>query len=346
LHYLSCPSCRTEVYFDNVACLNCGCEIAFDDSRLSMVEIGPLKGPGHFWARMRRSLPANRCRNFEAAECNWIEPADEGEEFCRACALNQTIPNLATDKNRDAWVGFERAKKRLVYSLLRLGLPFDDTSGARLPLRMSLLEDAMTGHSRGLITIAVDETDSAEREKQRKDMNEPYRTLLGHLRHESGHYFWDELDRDGPWLEQFRGVFGDERADYQAAMTRHYDIGPPPSWPDRFISAYASMHPWEDWAETWAHYFHIIDVTDTASAIASTKARTRSSPALKNAYQDASFDTLLQTWFQLTVALNELSRSMGHEDFYAFVIPEPATEKLRFVHDVIRSTAGGNSSHL
>ena len=52
---------------------------------------------------------------------------------------------------------------------------------------------------------------------------------------------------------------------YAAALQAHYakggDVGP---WAERHVSAYASAHPWEDWAETWAHYLHMMDAVDTA----------------------------------------------------------------------------------
>ena len=87
--------------------------------------------------------------------------------------------------------------------------------------------------------------------------------MLGHLRHEIGHYYQPLLVTD--W-ERCRELFGDDREDYGAAMERHYASGPPADWPERFVSAYATMHPWEDWAETFAHYLHIRDVLQTAVA--------------------------------------------------------------------------------
>src|SRR6202011_5238904 len=32
------------------------------------------------------------------------------------------------------------------------------------------------------------------------------------------------------------------------------------------VTPYASAHPWEDFAETWAHYFHMVDTLETATA--------------------------------------------------------------------------------
>jgi hypothetical protein len=195
----------------------------------------------------------------------------------RACQLNRTIPHLETPGNLLRWQRLEAAKHRLVYGLLRFGLPL--TSRAEDPqagLAFDFLADsgpafrenaqAMTGHSQGLITINIAEADDAERERHRQDMAEPYRTLLGHFRHEIGHYYWERLVRGGTWLEPFRALFGDERQDYGAGLERHYAAGPRPDWSQRFVSAYAGMHPWEDWAETWAHYLHIVDTLETANA--------------------------------------------------------------------------------
>jgi len=277
------------------------------------------------------------CDNSKLDACNWTVNADREGGHCRSCALNHTIPTLDKTENQDAWRMFERSKKRLVYSLIRFGLPFDAKSRARIPFRTSLLENAMTGHSEGHVTISVDETDSVERERQRQDLNEPYRTLLGHLRHESGHYYWELLINDTPkLLAKFREIFGDERADYDEALNRHYSDGPPQNWRESSISAYGSMHPWEDWAETWAHYFHMVDLIDTATNARFLRSKRAS---LKNPYREQSFDVLFHAWVELTLALNELSRSMGHEDFYPFVLASPARDKLLFVHRTVHGVA-------
>ena len=124
----------------------------------------------------------------------------------------------------------------------------------------------VTGHDNGAVTIALSEADPAESEKRRAELDEPYRTPLGHFRHEIGHHYWDVLVRDGGMLEACRARFGDDREDYAEALQRHYREGPPANWQERFVSAYATSHPWEDFAEAWAHYFHIVDTLDTANA--------------------------------------------------------------------------------
>jgi hypothetical protein len=199
----------------------------------------------------------------------------------------------------------------------------------------------LTGHSNGVITINLEEADDVVREKTRIDMGEPYRTLLGHFRHEVGHYYWERLIRDGSLLVSFRDLFGDERADYAAALKRNYESGPPASWNRRFVSAYASVHPSEDWAETWAHYLHVRDTLDTASSFGIEPGSAEPAdfgvgdlwqPQAANA---RSFLRLLQRWIRITGVMNEMSRAMGQHDFYPFVLPRAAVAKLHFIHCVV-----------
>jgi hypothetical protein len=198
-------------------------------------------------------------------------------------------------------------------------------------------EPVFTGHNEGLITINVAEADDPFREKTRQQLGEPYRTLLGHFRHEIGHYYWDRLIR-GRCLEPFRAMFGDETADYAGARKRHYESGPPADWTQRFVSAYASMHPWEDWAETFAHYLHIVDTLETARAYGlalKPKAASGLPAVATGRLQFDDFDDLVSAWFPLTSALNSLNRSMGLADLYPFVLSDAAIAKLRFVHDIV-----------
>jgi hypothetical protein len=283
--------------------------------------------------------------------CNWLVPAEDPDALCRACRLNLVIPPLADPSARPAWARLEAAKRRLVYSLLHLGLPVEPKG--RSPERglgFSFLQDRQgapvsTGHEGGVITINVAEADDAFRERVRVSLGEPYRTLLGHFRHEVGHYYWARLVERSRWLARCRDLFGDERADYAAAVKRHYDGGAPPDWPTRFVSAYASTHPWEDWAETFAHYLHMVDTLETARAHglsvrpeAAAGAGTLQAPALSTRRLDFhDFDDLLRGFAPVTLALNDLNRSMGLADPYPFVLCPAAVEKLRFVHDVIES---------
>jgi hypothetical protein len=198
-----------------------------------------------------------------------------------------------------------------------------------------------TGHDRGIITINIAEADDAEREKRRLELHEPYRTLLGHFRHEVGHYYWDRLVADSPDLDTFRHLFGNEQADYAQALNDHYQQGAPADWQQRFVSAYASSHPWEDWAESWAHYLHMLDTLETAAACGlSLRPPRADEPMLKTTPQRRqttwpSFDRMIEDWFSLTYVLNNLNRGLGMPDGYPFVLSTPVIEKLRFVHEIV-----------
>lgn len=337
-----CGACGNTVYFENVRCLRCGHALGFRSDKL---EIRTVVAAGDGLYREYKKGPGARlryCANAEQGVCNWLLCEDEAFPFCAACALNRTIPDLSDPANVLAWGEFERAKKRLVYSLLRLGLPLDGAAMGKAPLNFDFVNDALTGHVDGVITIAVGEADSVERERQRKAMAETYRSMLGHLRHESGHYYWMLLIDGTDNIHRYRQLFGDERENYGAALERHHSQGPPGDWSLRHVSAYASSHPWEDWAETWAHYLHMLDALDTAAIhrIEPRSIRFGGSGAWPlrplDVYRTESFDALIKRWVPLTLALNDINRSMGHADFYPFVIPEVAATKLAFVHRVIR----------
>jgi hypothetical protein len=291
------------------------------------------------------STPVSYCANAAHSACNWLTAASQTAPFCKACALNELIPNLVEPGNLEAWREFELAKKRLVYSLLRFGLPLDAAHLGKGRLTFNFVRDAMTGHLDGVITINIMEADAIERERQRQQFDEPYRSLLGHLRHESGHFYWNVLIEDTEYLHEFRSLFGDERADYGAALARHHAEGSPADWQQRFVSAYASAHPWEDWAESWAHYVHMVDAVETANVegieprVAGITFGTSWPFQSYDAYRAGTFDSLRERWIPLTIALNRLNRSFGHNDFYAFAIPAVAYIKIEFIHRVIRGAA-------
>ena len=250
-----------------------------------------------------------------------------------ACRLNRTIPNLAKAANREYWNLIEDAKRRLVYALLSMNLPvLSQTRGWPHGLAFDFIEDhasgdvaerVLTRHEDGVITINVAEADDVIRTMARRQMNERYRTLLGHFRHESAHYYFDTLINDATQRAAFRDLFGDERQDYQQALDTYYANGPPAHWEGRHISAYATAHPAEDWAETWAHYLHIHDCLETALAHGLVPP------------SGASFAAMLETWQGLSVALNELNRSIGLSDAYPFVISPAVAGKLEFVHALL-----------
>ena len=352
----SCGACQHVVHFENSQCTNCGHALAFLPDRSLMTAIDPVADvQGIFTAlapgadRARYKLCGNQ---LDHNACNWAVPEKDENRFCRDCRLNEVIPNLSSTKAKDAWLKLEQAKRRMVYTLLELGLPVDPLKENPKGLAFAMKEDqpsekVMIGHDSGLITINIAEADSPFREKMQLELGETYRTLLGHFRHEIGHYYLDRLIGGSPFIEGFRALFGDERASYEQALQNHYQNGAPRDWPLRFVSSYASMHPWEDWAESWAHYLHMVDTIETAHSFgldlrpqsvggrADSPLRERALEAHTSALNFDDFDDLVGAWVPLSIALNALNRSMGVHDAYPFVLSEPAVEKLRFVHQVI-----------
>ena len=358
--------CGRPVFFGNTRCLACGTELGYDPEAARLLPLLPAARAGTFkpWSAEDEQAPIyRRCANHASAmQCSWLIGAREARRFkqCRACRLDRTIPDLSLAENGVLWARVELDKQRLVAALIVLGLPVASrqSEDPQHGLAFDLLRNSasptplLIGHADGVITLDVDEADDAHRESVRDAMQEPYRTMLGHLRHESGHYYWSRLvDGQPEWLEPFRRLFGDEREDYAAALQRHHTSGPPPDWAQRHVSAYASAHPWEDWAETWAHYLHISDTLDTALSFGLDAAHldlladpfppsvlSQEGPASAPA-DDAAFLGVVHAWVELASVLNELSRSMGERDFYPFVLPAAAVTKLHFVHRVVRAAS-------
>jgi hypothetical protein len=343
MRVLHCSHCGQVVFFENTRCVNCGYKLAFvpDLSAMAAVE-ADSGGLWHMVASSGEQRQFRLCQNYlQENICNWTVAAEDSEPFCESCRLTQVIPNLGISGNREAWYKLEAAKRRLIYSLRQLHCPIQG-------LAYEFLSDSdpkkpvLTGHEDGVITVNIAEADDAERESRRLQMGEPYRTLLGHFRHEIGHYYWDRLVRDSPRIDQFRELFGDERADYAESLKRHYDKGPPADWVERFVSAYATSHPWEDWAESWAHYLHMSDMLETAadSGLSLLPHRPGEPMLLRSrSGTEQPFEHLIANWFPLTYILNNLNRSMGLADGYPFVLSTPAIAKLRFVHDTIAAAA-------
>jgi hypothetical protein len=344
-----CEACDQAIYFENTKCVHCGHQLAFLAEAACMAALEPA-GDG-LWRRLDAGAGATiykLCKNYAAENiCNWALPAADGNEFCRSCRLTRTVPELS--QHREAWIALEAAKRRLVYDIIGLKLPLEfERESREISLHFDFLADLtgadstiatfQTGHADGIITINVAEADDAEREKRRVEMNEPYRTLLGHLRHESGHFYWEQLIRGGTWAVDFRSLFGDESADYAAALQTYYRDGAPADWQSRFVSAYASAHPWEDWAETWAHYLHITDTLETAAECGlAIRPRRGELPEARPQFSfdglaEVPFDRIINDWLGVTFLLNNLSRGLGQKDLYPFVLSQPAFEKLRFVH--------------
>ncbi|MBV8699698.1 zinc-binding metallopeptidase family protein [Bradyrhizobium sp.] len=346
----ACTNCGNEVFFENVTCLQCDHALGFDPIRNTMVALeaadeASFRAIGDGEPSGQKTDHVTYCDNRQHDVCNWLRPTEAASGLCLACALNRTIPNLAEQGSLAAWRELELAKKRLIYSLLRFGLPMDGTKWNKGRLAFDFVRNARTGHLNGVITIDIAEADTVERVRQREHFGESYRSLLGHLRHESGHFYWTILVEAAGQLEEFRALFGDERQDYGQALARYHESGPPPGWQEQFISAYASSHPWEDWAETWALYLHVVDGVDTANAEAHRLRAAGMVPPSSgsksgfDAYRASRVDTLIDRWLPLTIAMNSLCRSMGHEDFYTFVIPAAVDAKLAFVHRLVRRFA-------
>lgn len=347
-------SCGQPVFFHNTACLNCGLQLGYEPDLGEVRALAEGSEPDT-WVLAAEPLGRafRRCANLMTpATCNWLLAVDASHDRCLACGLNRTIPDLTVPENGELWRKIEGAKRLLVAQLLTLGLPVtaseeDGDGGLAFDFVGTSVDGVapMTGHDSGLITLNILEADDAHRATLRTQMHEPYRTLLGHFRHEVGHYYWDVLIANGPFLEPFRKLFGDERLDYGEALKTHYANGAPADWEQHFISTYASSHPWEDWAETWAHYLHMMDTVDTALSFGiSTQVVQRDyAPFTEAALSDPDdpsgpgFLSIVNAWVELTGVLNELSRAMGQRDFYPFVLPAAVIGKLQFIHRVVKA---------
>ena len=349
----TCQHCGQMLYFENTACERCGRALGYLPD---LGTLSALEPDGDLWRALAAPERGWRpCVNLNHPGCNWQIDATTDTAYCAACRHNRTVPDLALPENVARWRKLEVAKHRLFYTLLKLGLPHPtEEEDPERGLSFDFLAEApdpagpqvMTGHANGLITIALAEADDAELERRRPAMGEPYRTLLGHLRHEIGHYYWDRLVADRDACDEFRAVFGDERQDYGEALRRYYALSPTDAWNDNFVSAYARAHPWEDFAETWTHYLHIIDTLETAQAF-----RLRVDPEAARAgelaaevdfdvYAPVPIDAIVDAWLPLSFAINSLNRSMGLRDAYPFVLCAGVIAKLGFVHQLVHGGRG------
>jgi len=346
--FFKCQHCGQPLLFEDTKCEQCGHVLGY------LPDLGTLSAAepdGSNWIVLADGEVRYRfCLNWESRGCNWMIRADEGETFCRACRHNRTVPDLSDPEQFLDWQKIEMAKRRLFYSLIKFDLPTPPlASGDPEPLVFDFLASpapgngpkVMTGHESGVITVAIEEANDSRREKLRAAMGEPYRTLVGHFRHEIGHYYWDKLVRDGDELARCREIFGDDTEDYDQALKRHYQFGAPQDWRTHFISAYATTHPWEDFAETFAHYLHIVDTLETAHAFGvSVDPPENEDEALRvvtdfEPYLAHTIDQLIEAWRPLSFALNCLARSMGQRDLYPFTLCPAVIEKIGFVHDLI-----------
>lgn len=349
MQLFSCAACGQPVHFDNRSCVKCGHRLVFVPETLSMEAVEPAGDPN--WSLVSNPDRQIRyCANEVNDICNWSVPAQSDHKFCPACSHNRLVPDASTEEGIEQWRRLSQAQRHLFYSMLRLNLPHPnrdvDPQGG---LVFDFLVDevapdgsiipAMTGHDEGLIAIRAAESDDATREQIKSNMNEPYRTMLGHFRHEVGHFIWNKLVRDANRLEACRTVFGDEREDYGEALKRNYEQGPQPGWQQTYISSYASVHPWEDFAECFAHYLHIVDTLETAHAfgiaIEPEGHEELETDVAFEPYSARSAKQLVSAWVPLSVALNSMQRSMGEADLYPFVLTPAVVDKLEFLHKLL-----------
>jgi hypothetical protein len=333
---LICPNCGQHLAFENSVCLSCKRPVGFslNDMAMLVIEEGPKAGKPGFVSADEFEL----CANLHLAKCNWLVVKDPVRRLCASCRLTRTRPDDANTTALDDFADAERAKRRLIAELFELRLPIvgreeDPDYGLAFDLLSSKQEKVLTGHHNGVITLDLAEGDDVHREQLRIEMDEPYRTLLGHFRHEIGHYYFYRLvEPSQEYLQRFRELYGEPDADYQAAVDRHYREGASPAWEESFVSSYATMHAAEDWAETFAHYLHIRDALDTAAAFGFAPANATYERRILG---PSGFDTIIEMWLPLSWGLNMVNRSMGHNDLYPFVLPVPVLDKMRFIHTII-----------
>ncbi len=350
-----CDHCGHPVFFENVQCLHCGSMLAFIPEELTMASMiaATAISSGGF---LRQHSPAGvtqayrMCINHDRYRaCNFAVAAEDCNALCVSCRQTRVVPDLSISANQQRWYLIEAAKRRLFYTLARLGLV--STDGLSEPDQgphYEFLGDipgtppVMTGHNEGLVTLNIAEADDDERARRRLVLGEPYRTLLGHLRHESGHFYWDRLILAAGRVDAFRAVFGDESVDYAQALRDHYAADHRAGqWRDSHVSAYATAHPWEDWAETWAHYLHMVDLLETAAAFHTSLVvpggTSIAGDGVHNPFDSTvtDFDQLVSQWIPVTLMLNSMNRSLGQNDAYPFALSEGALQKLRFVHTAI-----------
>ncbi|MEO8472852.1 MAG: putative zinc-binding peptidase [Chryseolinea sp.] len=346
----TCSNCNNLLYFENSICLKCKQPLGFDPEKLDIITLAAEKVQGVYRDIANHKFRYRFCENAQYGTCNWVIPETNDSPFCLACQLNRTIPVLS-EVNLERWKRIEVAKHRLVYSLLRLGLPLkakteESDEGIAFDFLANSSPDikVLTGHNDGVITLNIEEADEALRVRNKLDLGERYRTLLGHFRHEIGHYYWDMRIKSHAILNQFRELFGDENQNYEESLKTYYANGAKPNWAEEFISPYATAHPWEDWAESWSHYLHLMDTLETAYYFGigvhpnrQTGVKSLELEMERDPYTVKDFEKVFKMWLPLTFAVNSLNRSMGHQDFYPFIIGDKVVNKLRFIHDLCKA---------
>lgn len=333
-----CPHCRHFVYLDTLTCPNCAADLGYAILQREFVGLrgGQATIDGTTWYT---------CSN-RGWDCNWLVREDASAGLCFSCRLTRTRPPSSDTIALEKLAKTEQAKRRLLLQLGDLGLPlvpwYAKPGGLGFDLLSSLSsgERVIIGHANGIVTLDLAESLDDRREAMRIRLGEPYRTMLGHLRHEVGHYFQGVLITDDQTWAYCRDLFGDERSSYSDAIARHYKTGAPSDWHTKFISEYATMHPWEDFAETFAHYLHITGTLETAAAIGihldvSVTNMRDTDVEPRQSYANQPMQQLLGDWDWMSQAFNRINRAMGHGDLYPFELVGPVRQKLAFVHDLV-----------
>ncbi|WP_229053740.1 putative zinc-binding metallopeptidase [Aeromicrobium sp. Leaf350] len=316
----SCSTCDNRLYLENSLCVACGSALGYWRETADIVVVDDegkyVDAEGYVW---------HVCPNLNLSGCTWLTRI-EGEP-CESCALTRTRPADDDAIGLAQLPVAEAAKRHLLIELTRLGFGWvtrdeDPEQGLAFDMLSSVDENVVIGHEDGLITIDLAEGDDAHRAKVQAELAEPYRTMLGHLRHEVGHYMEAQHVR-GDRIGQARELFGNEEISYADEIERHYNEGPPADWAESYISTYATMHPFEDFAESFAHTLHIQDTVDTA--------RWNGLITVEPDAFSIFSDLVTGVWVPLSNALNQINRSMGSDDLYPFVIPPKVLAKLDFV---------------
>ncbi|WP_076926070.1 putative zinc-binding metallopeptidase [Pseudoalteromonas sp. EB27] len=363
------------LFFESSHCLACGRTVGIDDEfdQVEPYEIDEQSGlfykaeaPDIFYKKCDNNAQYHVCNGMVNLD-TFIPVADKDEVLCFSCRFNETVPDLSIIGHIPLWKKMETAKRRALYTLKSLSLPLNTIiQEPESGLSFDFITDrnvsdhfvspiigqdvVFTGHDCGHITINLAEADDVARSQAKIAMGERYRTLLGHFRHELGHYYFDQLIANSPKKHALcKQYFGDDELDYQQALDTHYKQGAPANWHETFISEYATMHPYEDWAETWAHYMHIIDTLETAKNFSITGSTTGNEFELDEADElrlpqsayyfnsQTSIDAILDTWMEFSIILNSLNRSMGLADAYPFVLTQAVRTKLSFIHHAIHN---------
>ena len=353
-----CPNCGRPTHFEVRVCPNCAFTLGYDPASDQLLFLGD---GGTTWRDAAGTAhPAVVCANNNKYQiCNWLVPAVGKQPMCLACRHNRTIPDLTAPDVPERWAKIEAAKRRLFHALLHMNLPIETVAEARAKgtepgLAFDFLFDPVgeetgtvqitTGHDAGLVTLNLIEADDVQRERMRTRLGEPYRTILGHFRHEVGHYYFSRLIEDTPEVENFRKLFGDERISYEEAMSKHYGEGGA-GWSTDYVSAYATMHPWEDFAETFAHLMHIIDALATLDGFGMRMTKwswREEEPEVDFDPYRARTEQLIKEWGPFAFAENAINRSMGQPDLYPFQLSNKIVAKLDYINRLLQRAGQGD----